>query len=370
MNLAEILVFTDIKQLHQIAGYYRCECNLNSKNDLITTLLVNLRHRQTIRTELERLTEVEKHFLLLLFLDKRSLFTLEDLLAKAGIALDCSEEKTEEKARKYVALALTRGWLFPAKGKTVGQFQVPRDIREPYLSAWLEQQELRRLQEAPAVYRDEGTALCDDIYQFLRFLAQEPVPLTSDGGMYKRYQTQLLRFLSVEEKPVAGEKWRFGYGLHFDLYPDRFSLLYDFCFYQRWIEEGKMQVELTDRGQEMLAQPYTDKTYHELIRFWIRLYKRAIPNLPMLVQLIPLMAGSEWVAHAEIEQSLLKWLKPFYYDDPASILSNRLLKMMVHLGLLKAGQAEGGEWYYSTTYACQTWLKEYNGFTETTILLK
>ncbi|UFJ42762.1 hypothetical protein LOK74_09815 [Brevibacillus humidisoli] len=371
MNLAEILVYTDIRQLHQIAGHYGCECNLNSKNELITTLLGSLRLRQTIQAEVERLTPEEVHFLLLLFLDKRSTFTLEDLLAKAGLALGGSAEKSNEQPRKVIASALRRGWLFPVKGAQSGEFQAPIDLREPYVRVWLESRRGDNTESLPEpkAYRDEGTAACDDIYLFLQFLEKAPIPLTTDGGMYKRYQLQLLRLFHIKEEPISKEKWRFGYGLHFDQYPDRFSLLYDFCFYQGWIEELTGQVSITGRGGEWLVGSYSDETYHDLIRFWMRLYKRAIPNLPMLVQLIPLMAGSSWITQCELREILQPFIKPFYYDDSISILHNRILKMMVHLGLLKVAQVDN-EWCYAATYACRSWMREFNGFAETTILLK
>jgi hypothetical protein len=372
MNLAEILVFTDIRQLHLIANHYGCECDPHSKNDLITSLLSSLRHKPTIWQEVGQLSSAETHFLLLLFLDKRTVLSLEDLLAKAGLALDTAKERKQEEARKFIASALKRGWIFPANGKTVGQYRIPLDIREPYLQAWLEKWRGGTGEEpaAPDAYRDEGTALCDDIVQFLQFLQREPVPLTAEGGMYKRFQSQLFQFLHVKENPLPPQKWRFGYGLHFDLYPDRFSLLYDFCYYHKWIEEVPGRVSITQEGLEQLERHYSDQLYHDLIRFWIRLYKRAIPNLPMLVQLIPLMTAGSWVRQEEICRTLLPWIRPFYYDDPVNILTNRVLKMMVHAGLLKVGQDEGDRWLYSATYASQSWLRKYNGFTESTILLK
>lgn len=372
MNLAEILVYTDIRQLHQIANHYGCECNPHSKNELITSLLSSLRHRLTISQEVEQLSSAETHFLLQLFLDKRTVMSLEDLLAKAGVALACEKEKKQEEGRKFVAASMKRGWIFPAKSKTVGQYQIPLDIREPYLQAWLTKwrESNAFFHPGPQAYRDEGTALCDDIMQFLQFLQQEPVPLTAEGGMYKRHQQQLFQFLHVKEEPLLPQKWRFGYGLHFDLYPDRFSLLYDFCYYHRWIVEADGKVALTEAGRERLGQPYNDQMYHDVIRFWMRLYKRAIPNLPMLVQLIPLIASAGWVTQQSLMDTLLHWMKEFYYDSPTDILVNRVCKMMVHLGLLRVGQDEQEQWLYTATYASQSWLRKYNGFTETTILLK
>lgn len=372
MNLAEILVYTDIRQLHQMAAHYGCECNPHSKNELITSLLHNIRRKQTIADEVERLSQDEAHFLFLLFFDKRLVVSLEDLLAKAGVALHHEKEKKQELGRKLIANALRRGWIFPAKNKPVGQYQVPLDIREPYIHQWISQWKQAQPEEEREVlaYRDEGHALVDDCYKFLSFLSSEPVPLTGDGSMYKRYQNQLLSFLSVKEEPLAPQKWRFGYGLHFDQYPDRFSLLYDYCYYQRWIKEEAGAVHVAEQGLALLGQPPTDMLYDDLIRFWQRVYKRAVPNLPMLVQLIPWMSGGQWVSQESLKQTLLPWLKAFYYDEPQAILVQRVLKMMVHLGLLKVGQCEDEEWVYASTDSSLTWLKTYNGFTETIILLK
>lgn len=37
------------------------------------------------------------------------------------------------------------------------------------------------------------------------------------------------------------------------------------------------------------------------------------------------------------------WLiKPFYYDNAASILEQRIIRMMVHLGMLKLGETTAG----------------------------
>lgn len=371
MKLAEVLVYADIAQLHQIARHYGYQCDPHSKNELVTTLMTGLRHQKTIRAELEQLSSADLHFLLLLFLDKRERYTLEDLLAKAAIAQveECEEKK--EEARKKVAFALKRGWMFPAKGRLQGQFEIPVDIRELYVQTWIQHLPGIKVQnEVPSAYRDEGTALLDDMLILLRFLQNEPVPLTQDGGMYRRFQVQLFHFLSVKEEPLAPQKWRFGYGLHFDLYPDRFSLLYDFCYHKGWIAEDGKHVFITPIGLEVLQQGISLHTHSECIRFWFRLYKRAIPNLPLLVQLIAMLTSNQWYSSQQLSDLLLPWMKSFYYDKREEILSNRILKMMVHVGLLKVGQSRAGEWVYERTDVCEVWLRDYNGFVDTTILMK
>lgn len=370
VRLAEILVYTDIRQLHQIASYYRCQCNPHSKNELITTLLANLRSATTIRAEVEGLSPSELQFMLSLFLDRRTQFSLEDLLAKAAASMEGEEKNRKEMARKLVTAGFQRGWIYPQKGKAISQFNVPSDLREPYIQAGLNLWKAHcSLKDALSAYRDEGTAIFDDILVFLQFISREPVPLTAEGGMYKRYQSQLFQFLSVREEVLGPQKWRFGYGLHFDVYPDRFSLLYDYCYFQRWIQEEANQVSLTDTGMDVLRSGLAPSVYDEVIRFWLRVYKRPIPHLPTIIQLIPLLAGDSWISQSDLEQILLPWIKPFYYEEPLQILRLRILKMMVHLGLLKAG-TERNDWFYAPTRAYHKWIREYNSFAETAILLK
>ncbi|MCD8511436.1 MAG: hypothetical protein LRY73_17280, partial [Bacillus sp. (in: Bacteria)] len=57
----------------------------------------------------------------------------------------------------------------------------------------------------------------------------------------------------TEKEEIPSEQWRFGYGRHFNVYPDCFSLLYDFCYNQGWIMEEEMLVvgPAWEEGQEL-----------------------------------------------------------------------------------------------------------------------
>ncbi|MNP73453.1 hypothetical protein D3C76_1701700 [compost metagenome] len=42
-------------------------------------------------------------------------------------------------------------------------------------------------------------------------------------------------------------------------------------------------------------------------------------------------------------------IRPFYYDTPTSIYEERIIRMMLHLGMLRMGEDEQGERYVQTT---------------------
>jgi hypothetical protein len=37
---------------------------------------------------------------------------------------------------------------------------------------------------------------------------------------------------------------------------------------------------------------------------------------------------------------LLRFIKPYFYDEPASILEQRVLQMLMHLGIIRLGEDE------------------------------
>ena len=88
----------------------------------------------------------------------------------------------------------------------------------------------------------------------------------------------------------------------------------------------------------------------ELYRFWVRLYRAAIPNLPALVRLIDRLAD-RWVTADSLRDALKPFVRPFYYDDPASVLDKRVFAMMVHLGMLRIGEDGDGRTVLKMTNA-------------------
>jgi hypothetical protein len=167
---------------------------------------------------------------------------------------------------------------------------------------------------------------------------QPEIMLSPDNSMYKRQLQQILELMSVKEAMVTKGAWRFGYGRMFKEYPSRFSFIYDYCFFHHWIAEQNSILVLTDAGKNKVLEGSKENLV-QVYRFWMRLYKGPIPNIQSIVQWIQRLTGS-WVTAASLGEVLCKLIKPFYYDSSESILEQRILQMMMHLGLIRIGEDE------------------------------
>ncbi|WP_199614939.1 hypothetical protein [Paenibacillus alkalitolerans] len=404
MNLADMLSYADIHQLHRIADHYACNCSTNSKNELIQSILNRINRKEVFETYVESLTLEDIRFLNSLLYDQRESFSLEELLARAQLSrfdaanrgpggesneaahgirtndnpatvmLSAGTSRTTERPdanssgssktgkkrkpnpkaskslkeskeapkewspRDMIARLKYQGWLFNGYShQTKYLYQVPNDLKRRFGESLARSFE-RRLQvmEEPPVYRDEQRLLSDDIYQFLKYVYHTPVDLTSDGTMYKRSQQAIMDMFAVKEELVGKGGWRFGYGRKINEYPNRFSLIYDYCYYNGLIAEGPARLSLTETGSQRVASGKREDPA-VVYKFWLRLYKNPIHNVQSLVNWIDRLA-QRWVTVATLNGVLVGLVKPFYYDSPQSILEHRILTMMMHLGLLRLGE--------------------------------
>ena len=386
MRLADLLGYADIAQLARIAKSYGCHCDSHSKNDLIQSILYAAQSREAFEPHLDVLNEAEWRFLHSLLFENRTAYSPEELAARAEAAANPSPamfgapanpspaspgptadppgggraEKKGRAGRKKTAAekepedappdprsAISRfrsyGWLFGGISRQTSHlYHMPQDVRQRLCDA-LERRFRARLERRgqPPVYRDERGLLAEDIVVFLRFVRDRDTPLTAEGALYKRQLQQVLALMSVPEAPPDGTRWRFGYGRRFREYPDRFSLLYDFCYYRRLVEEHPDRLELTEAGYAV-AGGEAPPDPAEIYRFWLRLYKSPVANLHAIVHWIARLAG-DWVTENSLAAVLLPLVRPFYYDSPQDVLELRVLRMMTHLGLIQRGESEDGE---------------------------
>ncbi|GMK42199.1 hypothetical protein PCCS19_52580 [Paenibacillus sp. CCS19] len=375
MNLADMLGYADIGQLNRIAVEYQCECNGNSKNELIQTILSAVNRRDIFEEQVGRLGLEDLRFLNSLLFDTRSSFSMEDLTARiqqskfgeeqtgtSGSAEGAqpAESKGSSKSRgaqggtkkRTKAAAPVKeltprdiilkfkhqGWLFNGlAGPNRYMFHVPADLKTR-LRDTLERKMSGMVEaaEEPQAYRDEQGLLSEDLYHMLQYLQRYEVPTMSDGSMYKRNLQQLIEHMGVREAfPQKGE-WRFGYGRKFHVYPNRLALLYDFAVDSKLIVETSERVTLTQAGQDRLQEEQVDETA-KLYRFWLKLYRTPIPNLIALVNWIDRLAR-QWVTAESLQRTLLPYIKPYYYDTSESVFAQRIVAMMLHLGLVRIGE--------------------------------
>ncbi|WP_025692692.1 hypothetical protein [Paenibacillus zanthoxyli] len=353
MNLADMLSFADMSQLTAIAGRYRCECKQNSKHDLIQTLLITLGSKDFMEAQVRECTQDDLRFLNTLLFDERSYLTLEDLLAAARASSFETQPGTNGGFREMVTRFKNGGWLFNgASQHTKYLFQVPKDLKERFRDRMAARiKEGLEISGEPGVYREEGELAAADLLTLLRFVLENEPELNLEGAMYKRCQQQLMNSLHISEPLLTKGGWRFGYGRACEHYPPRLALLYDYARYRRWIAEEGQRLKLTSMGAAVLEEAKYESLL-QIFSFWLRLYRGAIPNLPSLVHWISVSAY-DWVTVESLKEALGWLIKPFYYDDADSILEKRILRMMLHLGMLRAGEAATGPVIKMTTWGME-----------------
>ncbi|MDQ1909398.1 hypothetical protein RAC89_02640 [Paenibacillus sp. GD4] len=342
MNLADMLSYADIHDLSRIARTYECECNGHSKNELIQSILSTVCRKDVFERQVDDLTMEDIRFLNSLIFDPRGAFSLEELIARVQQSRFVKDESGEPwNPRDMISRFKQRGWLFNGYSQqTRYLFEVPADLKKRFVSALAKQFQQRLIEtEEPAVYRDEQQLIVEDIGNFLRFLRNQEVMLTAENVMYKRNLQQILETLSVREELVPKTAWRFGYGRMFRDYPNRFSFIYDFCYYNDLITEHNQVLALTELGKARVDERQKEDLL-QVYRFWLRLYKGAIPNLQSLVQWLDKLASRTWVTASSLKEAIGPLIRPFYYDSPDSILEQRILQMMMHLGLVRIGEDE------------------------------
>lgn len=359
MNLSDMLSYADIGQLNKIASVYRCECNGNSKNELIQSILSQISRQDVFEEQISGMKLEELRFLNSLLFESIQAYSLEDLIARVqqsrfGEELMAKEPETLKKSKQSKKKASSpplppsprdiivrfkhQGWLFNGfSGTGRYLFQVPNDLKARFretLRRRFEQQ--LQYTDEPSCYRDEQGFILDDVKQLLHYVYHNEVQLASDGAMYKRYLQQLLDRLGVQEVLPNKGAWRFGYGRHFNQYPDRFSLLYDYCRHKKYIRDGENVLVVTDAGLERMHHSFPTEQ-EQLYKYWLKSYKGPIANLLSLVHWIHALAG-EWVTVESVRNVLVPFIKSYYYDDANAILEARIFKMMTHLGLLRLGE--------------------------------
>ncbi|MHA6483908.1 hypothetical protein ACX1C1_18620 [Paenibacillus sp. strain BS8-2] len=358
MNLSDMLGYADIGQLSRIANVYRCECNGNSKNELIQSILATVSRHDVFDEQISVMKLEEIRFLNSLLFETRESYSLEDLIARVqqsrfGIDGPPAEEAAGTKSKRskkkqiptpppsprdVIARFKHQGWLFNGfSGPNRYLFQVPRDLKTRFRDTLKRRfaQELMYTDD-PSIYRDEQDLMKDDVKNLLHFVYHNEIQLSADGSMYKRSLQQLLERMSVQEEMPGKGSWRFGYGRHFNVYPDRFSFLYDFCCNTGYISETQTFLALTDKGVERLkASP--PQELEAMFAYWLKLYKGPVVNLLSLVHWLHALA-EDWVTTASLKQVLYPFVKPYYYDEADAILETRIMTMMIHLGLLRIGE--------------------------------
>jgi hypothetical protein len=350
VNLADTLVYADIRQLHQLAVTYQLECNRNSKHELIQSLHNRLTSPGFFVRLHDELSWEEKRFLLPIVYERKKEYSREALLSRARKAYI---EKLEGKGHEQlVDKAVDNGWLFCLQSRYGTMYAMPDDLRHRWREIFVKEVHFSAYGNytKPDFYRDDTYVLAYDVQQFLQYVQTNRVPLSKEGVMYRKEQQRVMERVAVQEALIDGKEWRFGYGRRFRDYPDRLALLYDFVYHQQWIKEQE-EVVLTEAGMRQVMHMQQERTElaERLVSFWLLSYKKAIPAIESLWMLIGNVCETEWLAEEKLVDALKNWVRPFYYDSQEEVVRRRLLLMMVHLGLLRRGMLNGNLPGYTLT---------------------
>jgi hypothetical protein len=337
MNLTDMMIYADIKQLHQFAECYQCLCNLNSKHQLIQSILSEIVRKDVIRMRISELHHEAQRFLHHLMFDSSEVFTIEELMAMGQSVNGQKQLQPEHDVRLIICQIKQRGWLFHGHTpQTNSLYYIPKDLRKRI------QEELRQqlhheivlcTKQKPVVDTHQGQALISDIYSFLEYIEEHKgLTLKTNYSLSKRDITQILNRFQDKEKSVVQQGCRVGYGRMFHEYPNRFSFMYDYCCDQQYISEDYPNLHVTAQGKKRLLMKLVDEP-RQLYEYWLKLYRIPIPNLPLIVHWMDQLAPS-WVTLSSLKLALLPLIKPYYYDSVETIFEERILQMLHYLGFI------------------------------------
>lgn len=367
MRLSECLNSSDIDTLRKIADSYQFDCSKSSKNALMQEIMLHFNNRRFVSEAFNAIDnshyrEAVSQFML----DNRQEFSREEVLALLRRALQAQQageqnERPSKKAKpsarakqkqpqespdqQWMRRLLQDGWLYRLNTKGGRQFYfIPDDLRRTlreYLSQNLKER-VKVAAEEPIIYRDENFALVRDVAVFLQQVEKSDVRITKDGTIMKRRQQEIFALLEIKEEPLGNVAWRFGYGRRFHDYPDRFALLYDYCYNRELIVETvDGQLLVVPKARQWLTG--TDKERAEdLFRFWRLLYRRPIPKLKLCIATLAQAAREDWVHVDSMNDLLAPYVQDYYYDKAQTVMEQRIYNMLVHLGLLAHGQLVDG----------------------------
>lgn len=345
MNLMDVLLFQKQKELKKLLCGSNPEINVHSKREIVEFLIPLLMNVDEISNRMRGLSDEARTVLLALSCDEKLTYCNEELLCFVP-------RSTRSNYLLIYEELMNNGFLFSYVEK---QMIVPIQLKQRIIKVFTRKLEEDLIAFPSRENENKLIPIVNDIFSFVEMLAEKPIPITVNGVIYKKDFNRIMDNFSYPEN-YPNEKWRFGYGRRFANYPDRFSLIYDFCYSKKWIKEEDGFLSVTNESEQL----YDLKIYEcisSLIQYWLKLYKRNIPIIPCLYKLLVSTIREEKGLDEEVIISMFSpFVEPYYYDDKQAIIRKRLLAMLVHLNVLQ--KIEVGQLYGYTTGVAKKMINE------------
>ncbi|ADU30148.1 hypothetical protein [Evansella cellulosilytica] len=327
MKLMQVLSLQPQKELVERVKSLGLTCNAHSRQQVTEELSKLLLNREKLKETWINLTQSEKHLLLQM--------SYGISLASYSTELLTSLRREDQHLFPSILHGLKcKGWIYEGEnGHLTLPLELKRTIKQFTLEEWQEEFIIlprNKSQDYYAIY---------DLFEFMDTVSDSKVPLTKTKTIYKKQLLNILKLLSMEET-IPTEKWRFGYGRHFNSYPDCFSFLYDFCFDQGWIVEGESLTvtEKWNSGQNTSINELLDR----MLRVYIRIYRRSIPQLPFIVDLLTnMLSGGDAIEEKQLIHKIKDYVDPYYYDNPKQIVEKRIVSMLKYIHFLSLTEIDG-----------------------------
>ncbi|WP_206918244.1 helicase-associated domain-containing protein [Alicyclobacillus suci] len=342
MKLNECLNHASVDTLRSIALYQEIDCSLYSKLDLMQSILYAMRIRAHVYELTKRWVQEWGDLMTRISMSNRHVFSAEEidaLFMATGFEANALHR------------ALSQGWLFARRTQSLRPtYIIPMEVHETIRKYLFDQMKGRVVVRTtpPLIQQDEATCLVQDFQTFIDYVSNHEIQLTTGGAMYKRHVQRLMELFSVPEDLTIPE-WRFGYGRRTHDYPDRLALLYDFAYDQNFvIETDEQTLVVSDAIREWTALSRAQQM-QRILQFYIRLYRRPIPRLREIVEVIRTLA-QEWVESNSVLAACGSMVSQFYYDSREAVWNQRILKMLTHLGVIRLGfdQESDEQWFQMT----------------------
>lgn len=316
MDLLETLLYQDRNQLIELLNIYdHLPCNRNSKREIIEELYPRLLTVESVNLLYNELSVNGKSLIMQCCFHDHSFFSKIELKA---FLLGQDDKQFEFVLNEVQAI----GWLYQTNDGYVIPYQLKEQIKQVCLTPLKETELFVSESDSDAVL-----TFCDDLIVFIDYIAEKAIPLTKSGVLHKRDFQMIMKQFQIQEE-LPKEQWRFGYGRHFYHYPSRFSFMYDYCYYKNWISELNGSLIVTEYVKQLDKMTPT-ALMKDVVRFWIKLYKRPIPQLPFLFSFVKesLTPGKAISANVLVE-TLLPCVKEYYFDSREDIIKKRLINML------------------------------------------